>query len=166
MKNSIMKYILIVSLLMNFSLLGTAAYTHYRQARYHHHTAPSLGQGGIRGAHAPCGPGMFFEALSLKPEQVKLFRQKATAFHKDLDKKRQEVDGLRVSLLALMRADNPDGEAIRATIARINKEQEEIQKAVVSHMLEFKSMLDRDQQKKFMVMIEGAMGEGKETACP
>ena len=39
MKDSILKYILIVSLLMNFSLLGAAAYTHYRQVRYHR-TAP------------------------------------------------------------------------------------------------------------------------------
>ena len=65
-----------------------------------------------------------------------------------------------------MRADNPDGKAIGATIAHINKEQEQMQKSVVSHMLEFKSMLDKDQQKKFMDMIEGAMGERKEAVCP
>ena len=61
---------------------------------------------------------MFFEALSLKPEQVKLFQQKAGVFHSGLMKKRQEVDSLRGSLLALMRADNPDGKAIEATIAQ------------------------------------------------
>ena len=165
MKDSILKYILIVSLLMNFSLLGAAAYTHYRQIHYHH-TAPFFEPGGTPGPHAPCGPDMFFDALSLKPEQVKLFQQKAVMFHADLNKKRQEVDSLRGSLLALMRADNPDGKAIEATIAHINKEQEQMQKTVVSHMLEFKSMLDRDQQKKFMVMIEGAMGERKEAVCP
>ena len=68
------------------------------------------------------------------------------------------MDSLRGSLLTLMRADNPDGKAIEATIASINKAQEEMQKTVVSHMLEFKSMLDKDQQKKFMDMIDGRDG--------
>jgi|GEM_PF-426567 Spy/CpxP family protein refolding chaperone len=165
MKDSILKYVLIVSLLMNFTLLGTAAYTHYRQVRQVR-TASFLAPGGRPGPAAPFGPGMFFEALSLKPEQVKLFQQKAGVFHSGLMKKRQEVDSLRVSLLALMRADNPDGKAIEATIARINKEQEEMQKSVVSHMLEFKSMLNKDQQKKFMDMIDGAMGGRREAVCP
>ena len=63
-------------------------------------------------------------------------------FHGVMLKKRQEVDGLRTSLLDLMAASNPDGKAIEATIAQINKTQEEMQKIVVAHMLEFKSMLD------------------------
>lgn len=162
MKGSILKYVLIVSLLMNFTFLGAAAYTHYRQVR-HDHTAPFLGPGGIPGTH---GPGMLFEALSLKPEQMKLFRQKAEVFHGGLAKKRQEVDSLRGSLLALMRADNPDAGAIDAAIVQINTAQQEMQKSVVSHMLEFKSMLDKEQQKKFMDMIGGAMGERREAVCP
>jgi Spy/CpxP family protein refolding chaperone len=164
MKDNILKYILIISLLMNVSLLGAAAYTHYKQVRYYR-TAPFLGPSGTPGPLAPFGPGMLFEELSLKPEQVKFFQQKAQLFHGSLVKKREEVDRLRVSLLVLMRADNPDGKVIEATIARINKEQEEMQKIVVSHMLEFKSMLNKDQQKKFMDMIEGAMGERKEAMC-
>jgi Spy/CpxP family protein refolding chaperone len=165
MKDSILKYILIISLLMNFTLLGTAGYTHYKQIR-NIRTAPFLGPGGTPGPAAPFGPGMFFEALLLKPEQVKLFQQKAGEFHSGLMKKRQEVDALRGSLIALMRADKPDGLAIEAIIAQINKKQEEMQKSVVSHMLEFKSMLNKDQQKKFVDMIAGAMGERKEAVCP
>lgn len=165
MKDSILKYILIVSLLMNFTFLGTAAYTHYRQVHYRHE-APLLGPGGIPGPHASCGPGMFFEALSLKPEQVKLFRQKAEVFHSSLAGKRQEVDSLRGSLIALMRPDNPDTRAIDAAIVQINAAQREMQKSVVSHMLEFKSMLDKDQQKKFIDMIDGAMKGRKEAVCP
>ncbi len=65
-----------------------------------------------------------------------------------------------------MRADNPDQKAIEATIAQINKTQEEMQKTVVAHMLEFKSMLDKDQQQKFLNMIEGAMGQRGEMQCP
>ena len=83
-------------------------------------------------------------------------------FHTRLTKKRQEVDRLRVSLVALMRADNPDNKAIEATIAQINKIQEEMQKMVVSHMLEFKSMLDKDQQKKVSGHDRGRDGQRRE----
>ncbi len=58
-----------------------------------------------------------------------------------------------------MRADNPDQKAIEATIAQINKAQEEMQKTVVAHMLEFKSMLDKEQQKRFLDLIETAMAD-------
>jgi Spy/CpxP family protein refolding chaperone len=165
MKDSILKYILIISLLLNVSLLGTAAYTHFKQVRYHR-TAPFLGPSVPPGPLGSFGQGMFFEGLSLKPEQMKLFQEKALLFHGGLMKKRQEVDRLRVSLLALMRADNPDSKAIEATITQINNIQEGMQKNVVSHMLEFKSMLNKDQQKKFLDMIDGAMTQGKEAMCP
>ena len=118
MKDSILKYILIVSLLMNFSLLGTAAYTHYKQARYP--LAPLTGHTGMGAKLGPFGHGAqgghLFEELSLRPEQEKLFRQKAAAFHQGLGKKRQEVDTLKASLVALMRADSPDARAIDAAI--------------------------------------------------
>ncbi len=166
MKSSVFKYVLIVSLLMNCSLLGAAAYTHYAQSRYHRANAPFLATGGMPGHPAGPGPRMFFEELSLKPDQVKLFQKKAEVFHSTLAEKRQEVDRSRASLLALMRANNPDKGAIEATIARISSVQEDMQRMVVSHMLEFKSMLATEQQKKFLDMIDGAMTQRRDAACP
>lgn len=165
MKNNFLKYILIVSLLLNFSLLGAAAYTHYKQI-HNFHTAPFMGPSGLPGRPGPFGPGMLFEELSLKPEQVKLFQQKASLFHGAMTEKKKEVDRLRASLITLMRVDHPDSSAIETTIIRINKIQEEMQKMVVSHMLEFKSMLDKDQQKKFIDLVQGAMGHHREAVCP
>ena len=60
MKNNFLKYILILSLLMNVSLLAAAGYTHYQQSRSNlaaplscdHHT------------------NYLFQELSLKPEQI------------------------------------------------------------------------------------------------
>jgi Spy/CpxP family protein refolding chaperone len=164
MKDNLLKYILIISLLLNFSLLGAAAFTHYRQTRFGPPPFAGLIGGPARPGHF--GPGMFFEELALKPEQIKIFKQKAAVFHSALAKERQEVDRLRTSLITLMRADNPDPKAIETTITRINKIQEDMQKTVVSHMLEFKSMLNKDQQKKFLLMIEGAMGQGRQAVCP
>ncbi|MBI5605555.1 MAG: periplasmic heavy metal sensor [Deltaproteobacteria bacterium] len=165
MKDNLLKYILIVSLLLNFSFLGTAAYTHYKQIRLYR-PAPFFGARDLPGPPASIAPKMFFEELSLKPEQIKLFQQKAALFHNALAKKSQEVGQLRTSLIALIGADHPDNQAIEAAIIHINKIQEDIQKTVVSHMLEFKSMLDKDQQKKFLHLIESAMAQRKEAICP
>jgi Spy/CpxP family protein refolding chaperone len=164
MKNNLLKYILIVSLLLNFSLLGAAGYTHYRQTRFR--PPPFAGLIGGPAHQGYFGPGMLFEGLSLKPEQIKLFQQKAGEFHSGLAKERREVDRLRTSLIALMRADNPDRKTIETTITQINKIQEDMQKTVVSHMLEFKSLLGKDQQQKFLDLIEGAMGQRMGEVCP
>ena len=162
MRDNMLKYILIISLVLNFSFLGAAGYTHYKQTRYR----PTPFGYGVP-AHGPLsGSTHLFEELGLRPEQLAAFHEKALPFHAAMAKKRVEVDRLRTALFGLMRGDKPDQKAIEATIVQINTAQEEMQKTVVAHMLEFKSMLDRDQQQKFLNMIEGAMGQRKEAMCP
>ena len=165
MKNNLLKNILVLSLLLNFSLLGAAGYAYYQQTRQR--ISPS-GYGAPRRVPVASSPSQthLFEVLSLQPEQRKLFEQKAPLFHEALDKKREKVDRLRGSLLDLMRADYPDSKALETTIAEINQVQEDMQKMVVAHMLEFKSMLDKDQQKKFFDLIQGAMTRTQEVQCP
>jgi Spy/CpxP family protein refolding chaperone len=164
MKDNLLKYILVLSLLLNFSLLGAAGYSYYRQNWY---CASPFGYGAPE--RVPAGSSMhshLFEVLALKPEQRNLFEQKALLFHEALDKKREDVDRLRNSLFDLMGAEHPDSKAIEAAIAEINGVQEDMQKMVVNHMLEFKSMLDKSQQKKFFALIEGAMTRRQEIQCP
>jgi Spy/CpxP family protein refolding chaperone len=164
MKDNLLKYILILSLLLNFSLLGAAGYTYYQKTR---HRSSPFGYGGP--GRIPAGAAIqphLFDALSLRPEQRKLFEKKAPLFHAALDQKREKVDRFRRSLFDLMGTDYPDSEAIEKTIAEINGVQEEMQKMVVAHMLEFKSMLDKDQQKKFFDLIQGAMTRRQEIQCP
>ena len=168
MRSSVFRYVLVVSVLLNVTFVGSAAYTHYKEVRSR--TVSFTGPAGL-----PSGPSQLdcgahsthlFQELSLRPEQVSLFQLKAAQFHETLNRKRQEVDRQRVSLIGLMRAENPDGKAIEAAIAQISATQKEMQKTVVSHMLEFKSMLNKDQQKKFLGMIEEAMTQRKEGVCP
>jgi Spy/CpxP family protein refolding chaperone len=164
MKDNILRYILVISLLLNFSFLGAAGYTYYHQAR---NGPPPFGYGAP--GRVPVGLSIqphLFEALSLKPEQRKVFEQKAPLFHEALDEKREKVDHLRRSLFDRMRADHPDSKAIEATISEINRVQEDMQKLVAAHMLQFKSMLDKDQQKKFFDLIEKAMTRRQEIQCP
>ncbi len=164
MKDKRLKYVLLLSLLLNFSFLGAAGYTHYQQSRYR----AALCGYGVQGrppVYSSNQPHLF-EALSLKPEQRKLFEQKAQLFHEALDQKGEKVDRLRRSLFELMKADDPDSKAVETTIAEINGVQQEMQKMIVAHMLEFKSMLAKDQQKKFFDLIQGAMRGRQEIQCP
>jgi Spy/CpxP family protein refolding chaperone len=164
MKDNLLKYVLILSLLLNFSLLGAAGYTYYRQNRYG--TAPFGHEASGQAPECSSIHPYLFKALSLKPEQRKLFDQKALLFHQALDKKGEQVDRLRKSLFAIIEADYPDNRAIEKTIAEINGVQEDMQKMIVAHMLDFKSMLDKEQQKKFFGLIRGAMKTGQEIQCP
>jgi Spy/CpxP family protein refolding chaperone len=159
MKNNALKFLLILSLLLNASMLATAGYTHYQQSRH-----PELSSGVVRkSAEEP--HAHLFEELALPPEKEALMRRKAEAFHADLEKKRQEIEQKRVYLLTLMRADEPDEKAIQNVIGDINKIQEGMQKEVVAHMLEFKSMLSKNQQKRFLDLIEAAMTSKQGLHC-
>lgn len=163
MKDNLLKYILVLSLLLNFSFLCAAGYTYYQR------NDPSAPFGFGTPGRVPAGSSAIqhhlFEVLSLKPDQRKLFEQKAPLFHQALAKKRKEVDRLRKSLFHLLGKDHPDGKAISKTIAEINGAQGEIRKMVVAHMLEFKSMLDNDQRKKFFDLIQGdCQKEGRSRA--
>ena len=156
---------MVLSLVLNLSLLGAAGYSYYQQNR---HRPLPFGYGTPGRVPAGCTSTQpyLFEALALKPEQRKLFEQKAPLFHQALDKKREEVDRLRRSLFELMSADHADSKAVEATIAEINGIQKDMQKLVVAHMLQFKSMLDKDQQKKFFDLVQGAMTKMHEIQCP
>ena len=161
MKDNILKFVLVLSLLLNISMLASAGYTHYRQSRYQ---APPSGYGIQKPGFQV--PSCLFEELSLRPEQLTKLQQKALTFHADLDEKRREIDQKRISLVTFMRADSPDTKAIDATISEINRLQYDVQKTAVSHILEFKRMLDKDQQVKFFNLIEGTMRKGTGLQCP
>ena len=165
MRNNLLKYVLILSLLLNFSFVGAAGYTYYQRNR-NPSAASGYGLPGRVTVESSAIQPHLFEALSLKPQQRNLFEQKAPLFHEALDKKRGEVDRLRRSLFDLMAADHPNSKAIGATIAEINGVQEEMQKLVVEHMLQFKSVLDKEQQKHFFALIENAMTRKQEIRCP
>ena len=152
MKNSILKYLLAASVVLNLTVFATAGYHYYQQSR----TWVS-----------PFGKVMekdkfLFEELSLKPEQLAAMKNKAISFRAEIDRRRQEIDAQRKELVALMRHQNPDMKAIDAVIKGISGKQEEMQRMIAGHMLEMKSSLDADQQRKFFDLIERNMfGSGQ-----
>ncbi|MCL5024517.1 MAG: periplasmic heavy metal sensor [Nitrospirae bacterium] len=157
MKNSTLKFLLFASLILNISFLGAAGYQYYnKQSTYW--TSPFGYK--IQKGH------FLFEELSLKPEQLKTMREAATKFRAVIDEKKQSIASKREELITMMRQDNPDRNAIAAVVSEISGMQEEMQGMIAMHILDMKAGLDKNQQKKFLDLIENAMTEGRQMGCP
>lgn len=156
MRISFLKIALAVSLIFNLSVLGAAGYFHYTENGYW---------------VSPFGVKMrkdkfLFEELSLQPGQIKRMREKAIPFRTEIDRKREEIAAKRKHLFDLIRADTPDNLAIKATVAEISRIQEEVEGMVTTHILQEKATLNKDQQMKFLDLIENAMSKGRQPGCP
>jgi Spy/CpxP family protein refolding chaperone len=156
MKNSTLKFLFVVSLILNISFLGAAGFQYYKQSAYW--TSP-FGYKIMKGH-------FLFEELSLRPDQMKAMRETATRFRAVIDEKRQAISSKRKELITLMRQDSPDRKAISAVVSDISGMQEEMQRMIAMHMLDMKAGLDKEQQKKFLDLIENAMTEGRQMGCP
>lgn len=156
MKSNILKFALAASLILNLSVFAAAGY------RYYEHS---------RSWVSPFGKVMekdrfLFEELSLRPEQLAELRNKAIPFRAKIDRRRQEIEAKRKELVALMRDQKPDRKAIDRTIREISGKQEEMQRMIAGHMLGIKASLDKEQQQKFLDLIERAMAGGGHMSCP
>ena len=156
MRVGFLKIALAVSLIFNLSVLGAAGYFYHTKNSYW--VSPF-------GVKLP-RDRFLFEELPFRPEQVKRMREKAIPFRAEIDGKRQEIAAKRKQLFSLMRADSPDPDAIKATVAEISRIQEEVEGMVTTHILQEKATLDKDQQKKFLDLIENSMSKGRQSVCP
>ena len=149
MRNSMLRFALAASLILNISVLAAAGYMYYSQSDYW---------------VSPFGAKMqkdrfLFEELSLRPEQLKRMKERAIDFRTEIDRRRKEIAEKRLVMLNLIRADIPDRMAIDTIISDISRMQEDMQRVVAMHILEEKATLDKDQQKKFLDLIENAMAK-------
>ncbi len=156
MRIGFLKISLAVSLIFNLSVLGAAGYFHFKKNVYW---------------VSPIGVKMpkdkfLFEQLSLRSEQMKRMRDKAIPFRAEIDRRMGEIASKRDHLFSLMRADTPDTKAIKTTVAEISRIRGEVEDMVATHILQEKAMLDKDQQTKFLDLIENAMLKGNQPECP
>lgn len=155
MKGSVSKFILLVSLALNFSIMATAGYLYHRQTGYW------ISPFGVKMAKNH----FLFEELSLSPEQMAAMKARALLFRAEIDRGRLAVTQKRHEIVALMRSESPDVDVINAKIGEINFLQGEMQKKIAAHMLEEKALLGPEQQKKFLDLIEKAMSGGGQLGC-
>lgn len=156
MKGNTLRFLLLISLVFNIAIIATAGYLYYSQQGYW--TSPF----GLRMKK----DRFLFEELSLSPEQTRRLRESTIPFRAEIDRRRSEIDGRRQALVGLLAEERPDVETINAAIAGISRKQEEMQRMIVTHMIEVKSELTREQQKRFLDLIEGAMNQSRQAGCP
>lgn len=156
MRSSILKFILLVSLALNLSIICTVGYFCYRQSIY---WITPFGQKIEKDR-------FLFEKLSLRPEQLKEMKSRGMQFRSEIDRQRLEIAQKWKELITVMRSDVPDVNSINSVISEINGMQGEMQRKIAVHILAEKSLLDKAQQKKLLDLIEKAMTKGRQTGCP
>lgn len=156
MKGKLGRFVLLVSLALNITVLVTVGYLQHRQSAYW------LSPFGTKMAR----DRFIFEELSLSPEQMAAMKARARLFRAEIDQGRQVVTARRLGLVTLLRADQPEVAAINAEIGMINELQGEMQRKIAAHMLEEKARLAPEQQRKFLDLIEEAMRGGGQLTCP
>jgi Spy/CpxP family protein refolding chaperone len=156
MRISLLKIALAVSLVFNLSVLGAVGYFHY--SKNNHWISPL---GGMMPKDK-----FLFEELSLSPDQKNKMREGAMTCRAEIDGKRQQIETKRKYLFNLMRADKPDYQAIEAVLSEISGMREEMEWMVTTRILEVKTSLEKDQQQKFLDLVENAVSKGRQSGCP
>jgi Spy/CpxP family protein refolding chaperone len=153
---SFLKFALIASLALNIAVLATVGFFFYHQSG-----------SWVSPFGTTMKKGQFlFEELSLRPDQMKAMKARAVPFRAEIDHKRLEIAEKRKKLISLLRAEETDRKEIEAAIADISTMQEEMQRMITAHMLEQKARLDKDQQRKFLDLVELHMAGGGQAGCP
>ena len=151
MKGKSLVFVLILSLAINASILGTIGYHYYRDA--------SL----AKDAPCPLSPAHqhLYQQLGLSTPQLAQMEPLAQKFHERLGQLETAMKGKNerlVELLGQKDVDSGQVEGLRKEIAGI---QDEIQKEVIAHILETKRILDQKQQNQFFVLMSQSMATGQ-----
>ena len=151
MKQKYLLIVLVLSLVVNVSVLATVGYHYYRNICLTP-TAP-----------CPLNPSdsHLYESLGLSSEQTARMATLAQSFHGRLGELGSAVEVKRNLLIDLLGKDaiDPGGsEAVRKEIASL---QDEIQKEVIAHIAESKKIMNPDQQERFIELLRTSSHNGR-----
>ncbi len=151
MRGKAFVFILVLSLAFNASILRVVAYHYYRDA--------SL----AKEAPCPLSPSRrhLYQQLGLSATQLAQMEPLAQKFHERLGQLEANMKGKNERLVELMGQKEVDPiqvEGLRKEIAGI---QDEIQREVIAHILDTKSILDAKQQNQFFSLMSQGMPLGR-----
>jgi Spy/CpxP family protein refolding chaperone len=155
MRRNWLRFVLAISLALNFSFLFTVGYMHFKQKQYW--TTPFGGK--IEKDR------FLFEELSLQPEQREKMKQRALSFRSQVDGKRKAIAEKRKELFTLIRTDQSEAPTMDAVINELSSMQADLQKTIVLHILGTKDLLDEEQQKRLFDLMENTMHSGGQIEC-
>mgnify|MGYP000849588334 FL=1 len=156
MKISIMKVALVVSLIFNLSFMAAAAFVYLQK------NSSWVSPFGVKLKK----DHFLFEELSLRPDQAQRMRETAVPFRALIDQKRKAIAAQKNELLSLMRGDTTDQQAINRRLAEISRLQAEVESMVADHILQVKATLDKQQQQKFIDLLQRTMQQDRLVCLP
>ena len=140
-------FVLVLSLAVNASVLGTVGYRYYWNSWW------------ARSAPCPLSPTQqhLYQELGLSTQQLAEMEPLARRFHDRLADLRASMKGENsrlVELLGKKDVDRTQVEILRKEMVGI---QDGIQKEVIAHILETKKILDSKQQERFFTLMRQSM---------
>ncbi len=147
MKNNLIISLLILSLAMNVAVLSVVGYNFY----YHSHQPLPVRSLSTQKNHH------FYQTLGLTPEQQIRMEPMATLFHHQLGVLYSTIKTKKDLLVKLLSQKNIDQTQIDRLQKQIAAIQDNIQRIVISHLLDVKLILNENQQERFFALLHKSM---------
>ena len=155
MRSKWFTFSLILSLAINAAVLATIGYHYYHNTRL----VPSV--------PCPISPGdsHLYQSLNLSEAQLSKMEPLAQKFHARLGELAALMEEKKETLIALLQkhSDPVSIENLRKQMANI---QDEIQKEVITHIMDSKKILNSNQQQRFFDLMRQSMIQAKSSGLP
>jgi len=146
-KNRRLVMVLVLSLAVNTAALAVGGYNWYCGR---HLSSTALHPSDKMDHH-------FYQVLGLKPAQLAKMDHMAAAFHSRLESLHSAMAEKKDKMVNFLSRKNPASLQIEKLREEMAANQDSIQKLVISHVLEVKTILDIDQQKRFFDLMRRSM---------
>jgi Spy/CpxP family protein refolding chaperone len=147
MRNRWIVMFFVLSLAINASVLAAVGYNFYANR---HRGATTAGHLHDRKHH-------FYEVLELTPGQLEKMIPMAASFHERFESLHADMAKKKEALTNLLRGESVAPTQIEALRKKMAAIQDNIQKAVIAHVLDVKEILDPSQQRRFFDLIDRSM---------
>jgi len=147
MKNNLIISLLILSLAMNVAVLSVVGYNFY----YHSHQPLLINSFSTQKNHH------FYQTLGLTPVQQTRMEPMAALFHRKLGVLYSTIKIKKDLLVKFLSQKNIDQTQIDRLQKQIAAIQDDIQRIVISHLLDVKLILDENQQERFFALLHKSM---------
>jgi Spy/CpxP family protein refolding chaperone len=143
MKNKLLILFLVFLTIINIAALTTIAYHRFHPQRSFHP------------GDRPETPGSFIKReLGLNEEQAKEFESQAKRFEEEIKPIRDSLEAKRIDLMNEIMAEKPSPDKLSQLSEEIGALHVKLEKRTSMHLLQGKSLLTPEQQKKFFSLFK------------
>lgn len=147
MQNRWMSLVLMMSLAMNTAFVAAIGYAYLHNPVRSRSDARHLSE---RDHH-------FYEVLALSQAQRKKMAPMAASFHERLNRLHADMEGKKEAMISRLSGERRSLDQLETLRMEMAAIQNKIQKTVIAHILDVKTILDADQQARFFNLLREHM---------